>query len=314
VNAKLARQRGLSHRRLMRCCFVYAGLALAAAPATAADLVRIDPAAARRLGIVVAPAQAASAAPAPARRALATVIDAGPLLTAIEDVVALDETARASSEQARRLQALFNRNQDVSRQAAQSAAATAAADAARARAARGRLAIDWSPALVRPGRGLTALIASGRARLVRVEGAPRPLSNGAGLTLVRVDGRRVRAQVIGPASGVAVQTPGPAWLAIAYDATLSTGEPLTAGLVTPAAAGALLPPGAVLLSGGRYVYFTPTQGGFRQHTLPPGVRPTAQGWAAPGVAPGARVVVGGAAALLAAAHGGADDKPKGKDG
>jgi hypothetical protein len=313
VNAALAPTRVVGHRRTMRRCLMSAALLLATAPATAADPVKLDPAAARRLGVVVAPAEAAAAAPALARRALATVIDAGPLLTAIEDVVALDETARASSEQARRLQALFNGNQDVSRQAAVSAAATAAADAARARAARGRLAIDWSPALARPGRGLTGLIASGRARLVRVEGAPRPLSNGAALRLVRVDGRRVRARVIGPASGVAVQVPGPAWLAIAYDATLSTGEPMTADVAAPAAAGALLPPGAVLLTGGRYVYFTPAPGGFEQHMLPASARATAQGWAVPGLAPGARVVVGGTGALLAAARTGGEDKPKGKD-
>lgn len=293
------------------------GLAAAvalAASAHAAEL-KVDAAVQKRLGVAVAPAQAAQRTPSV--RGFAKVLDAGPLAALEADIAQAAAAAQASEAELKRAQALNAADQAVSTKAVEAARAQARADAARLALLRRRLGLEWGPgvASLSAARRASMLgqIAAGRAALVRIDA---PSGKGlAGLRSAVIDlGQfgQARAVVLGPARMADVQLSSPGMIALASGA----GAPaLSIGLTAPVqltagggASGVMLPRSALLRSEGRtWIYVRKGPSSFERKAVTG--EPDAAGYfAASGVAVGEPVVVAGASALFAAEHPAAEEE------
>ena len=290
-------------------------LLAAAANAAPPKPVQLRAEVVRRLGIVVATAQPATArtsAPGFAR-----VLDPVPLAQLQADLAAAETAAAASAAEAKRTQALYADDATMSRRAAEAARAQASADASKLALLRQRLALEWGPALSRLSsaqRGrLIAALASGSAALVRVD-AP----NGAGLQGLRSaeldlgPAGTATALVLGPARIGDVGLRSPGVIARVSGPNVSY---LSSGLTVPAripgaggGAGFLVPATAVLrVDGGSWVYVR-ERGGFIRRRLG-GLAAGAAGLVATsGLQAGDHVVVRGASKLYAAEQGGGPEE------
>ena len=290
-------------------------LLAAAAHAAPPKPVQLPAEVIKRLGIVVASAQPATArASAPG---FARVLDPVPLAQLQADLAAAETAASASAAEAKRTQALYADDATMSRRAAEAARAQASADASKLALLRQRLALEWGPALSRLSsaqRGrLIAALASGSAALVRVD-AP----NGAGLQGLRSaeldlgPAGTATALVLGPARIGDVGLRSPGVIARVSGPNVSY---LSSGLTVPAripgaggGAGFLVPATAVLrVDGGSWVYVR-ERGGFIRRRLG-GLAAGAAGLVATsGLQAGDHVVVRGASKLYAAEQGGGPEE------
>jgi len=290
-------------------------LLAAAANAAPPKPVQLRAEVVRRLGIVVATAQPATArtsAPGFAR-----VLDPVPLAQLQADLAAAETAAAASAAEAKRTQALYADDATMSRRAAEAARAQASADASKLALLRQRLALEWGPALSRLSsaqRGrLIAALASGSAALVRVD-AP----NGAGLQGLRSaeldlgPAGTATALVLGPARIGDVGLRSPGVIARVSGPNVSY---LSSGLTVPAripgaggGAGFLVPATAVLrVDGGSWVYVR-ERGGFIRRRLG-GLAAGAAGLVATsGLQAGDQLVARGASKLYAAEQGGGPEE------
>jgi len=290
-------------------------LLAAAANAAPPKPVQLRAEVVRRLGIVVATAQPATArtsAPGFAR-----VLDPVPLAQLQADLAAAETAAAASAAEAKRTQALYADDATMSRRAAEAARAQASADTSKLALLRQRLALEWGPALSRLSsaqRGrLIAALASGSAALVRVD-AP----NGAGLQGLRSaeldlgPAGTATALVLGPARIGDVGLRSPGVIARVSGPNVSY---LSSGLTVPAripgaggGAGFLVPATAVLrVDGGSWVYVR-ERGGFIRRRLG-GLAAGAAGLVATsGLQAGDQLVARGASKLYAAEQGGGPEE------
>ena len=290
-------------------------LLAAAANAAPPKPVQLPAEVVRRLGIVVATAQPATArtsAPGFAR-----VLDPVPLAQLQADLAAAETAASASAAEAKRTQALYADDATMSRRAAEAARAQASTDASKLALLRQRLALEWGPALSRLSsaqRGrLIAALASGSAALVRVD-AP----NGAGLQGLRSaeldlgPAGTATALVLGPARIGDVGLRSPGVIARVSGPNVSY---LSSGLTVPAripgaggGAGFLVPATAVLrVDGGSWVYVR-ERGGFIRRRLG-GLAAGAAGLVATsGLQAGDQLVARGASKLYAAEQGGGPEE------
>lgn len=281
-------------------------LALLVAPlaAQAEPAIKLDPAAQKRIGVVVAPLAAAHRSDA--ATGFARVLDVSPLATLDADLATAAAAAAASSAEAARTQALAAEDATVSRKVAEAARAQARADAIKLALLRRRVALEWGPAFAADARRARVIadVASGRAALVRVDAAaslegvrtmrldlgPQGSATATVLGVARVaDPRLQSAGLIGLVSG-----PKAALLSVGMTATAILDR-------ADGAAGVVLPrAGLVRVGGLTFAYVRKGADQFERRPLVGGA-PQMDGLFAPtGFRPGELVVVEGAAALLAA--------------
>lgn len=283
---------------------LWAGGVQAAEP----DLLKLDAATQKRLGVVSAPLAAAQ------RRAAVTgfarALDASPLAVLHTDITAAVAAAEASRLEAERTRTLNAADAAVSTKVAEAARAQSRADAAKVVALRLRIGLEWGPAIARLSDGARAALvndlAAGRAALVRIDTAG---AAPAGLSSLEIDlgsAGHVRATVLGLArsgdarlqsAGLLAKVSGPDALKLPVGmtapATLAAGGTRT---------GVVLPRAALLRLGGQtLVYVRKDAGSFEQRAAIGGA-PVPQGlFVSQGFSPGEQVVVQGGSMLHAAA-------------
>lgn len=231
-----------------------ARILFAAAPlliATHAAATEVDAGAQSRLGLALVELHAAQAPAGVA--ASAEVLDPAALAKTADDIAALQAAADASGAEARRVQALFAADGNMSRKALDAARAQAAADQAKLRQARTQLRVDWGPAIAAldaPALHARAeALLDGRVAWLKAEplATPAPGFQAAGATLRQGDGPEAAARVLGPLPRSTSGLAG-GWLLEAPGAGLAPGMLLTARLqgAGAGATGVLLPRGAVV--------------------------------------------------------------------
>ena len=260
-----------------------------------------------RLGVLT---QALTAAPAPAGLAsTARVLDPGPLIQLDADLAAASASLAASRAEAGRTRKLYAQDRTASARALEAAEAQAQADLQRVNGAQRRLLLEWGDGVARlAARRRAALLndlAHVRSELVRVELPPEAPAPPAG-AVIRLQSSAaatvMQAKVLGmlPVADPRLQTRGVLAELSGAQATLAVGQMLGAQLpASGAAPGVMLPRGALLRRDAQvwaYVQTAPSTFVRREVT---GYRPLAAGWfVSDGFAPGDRLVIAGAAALL----------------
>lgn len=280
-------------------------------------VLTFDPQAQRTNGIVVSVLKAARrSAETPAA---ATVLDLQPLLdlqskyTAAETALAQARAAaQASQAESKRLEGLNRSAGNVSQKSIEAAQATASSDAAALAGAQQSLTalrasarLRWSATLANwienGSPQFTALLAQ-RAYLLQVT-ATRPggWSAPARATLQLPDGAHLAAQRIAALPQVDPRLQAPAYLyLVRAHAGLGPGLNLPVSLPAgPLENGVIVPQNAVVwVQGGSWCYVETAPGKFTR-TAVSTANPAPGGWFIAGtIAPGARVVTGGAQTLL----------------
>lgn len=274
----------------------------------AGDILKMDAATQRRLGLVTAPLAAATQRVGGAD-GFVTVLDAGPLALLDADLATAQAALAASQAEATRTHALNAEDQTVSRRVAQAAAAQARADAARAQLLRRRIGLEWGPGLASLSDAarsrLIGELASGRAALARIDAAGGVPAGTRSVGLDLGPDGFASATVLGPArtSDPRLQTTGA--LAVVRGAGASR---LGAGAILPArietgaaAAGVIIPRRAIVRRGGETLVYIRRDAASFEHRAVVGGAPGPSGvFVARGFRPGEAVVIKGAAQLLAA--------------
>ncbi len=289
-----------------------AGVAVALLAGTfvlaAGDILKMDAATQRRLGLVTAPLAAATQRVGGAD-GFVTVLDAGPLALLDADLAAAQAALAASQAEAARTRALNAEDQTVSRRVAQAAAAQARADAARAQLLRRRIGLEWGPGLASLSDAarsrLIGELASGRAALARIDAAGGVPAGTRSVGLDLGPDGFASATVLGPArtSDPRLQTTGALAVVRGPGASrLGAGAILPARIETgAAAAGVTIPRGAIVRRGGETLVYIRRDAGSFEHRAVVGGAPGPAGlFVARGFRPGEAVVIKGAAQLLAA--------------
>ncbi|MGJ3647012.1 hypothetical protein ACLB0R_00885 [Sphingomonas sp. GlSt437] len=274
----------------------------AAAPADKSSdpgKLAVDGALAKRIGLRTAPLGGTTMATI--THGFARGIDTSPLASIEADIATARAAAQASAAEAKRLGVLAAADQSASRQALEAARAQAVADAAKARFAEQRVALEFGPGLGAMGdgarRALLAEIARGAAVLVRVDiaaegvGGVRLASGGA----IRLLGRAAQADPKLQSAGMLGLVRG------AEARQLNTGRTVDVIAQTGTTQAAVFVPteAVVRWHGGQWVYRATSDGKFERVSIDDG-QPASGGWlVSSGLAPGDRVVVAGAGALLA---------------
>lgn len=269
--------------------------------------LKVDPAEQARFGVGVTTLNATTQPTGVSTTA--RVLDPGPLLQLDSELAAASASLAASRAEALRTRKLFSEDRTASARAVDTANAQEEADSQKVKAAQRRLAIEWGPGVARmEGRLRAELLdelARARAQLVRVEVpagvvAPKP---GTSISM-RGDATSAAGPVLGmlPSADPRLQTRGALVELRGDDARLPIGQMLSAevpGDGPPSVQGVVIPRASLLRKGGRvwaYVETAPNTFVRREVT---DSRPVPTGWFVPrGFAPGERVVVSGAAALL----------------
>jgi hypothetical protein len=231
-----------------------ARILFAAAPlliVTHAAATEVDAGAQSRLGLALVELHAAQA-PAGVD-ASAEVLDPAALAKTADDIAALQAAADASGAEARRVQALFAADGNMSRKALDAARAQAAADQAKLRQARTQLRVDWGSAVAAldaPALHARAeALLDGRVAWLKAEplATTAPGFQAASATLRQGDAPEAAARVLGPLPRSTSGLAG-GWLLEAPGAGLTPGMLLTARLqgAGAGATGVLLPRGAVV--------------------------------------------------------------------
>jgi hypothetical protein len=281
----------------------------AAATRDAPKSITVDAAAQARFGIAVVTLHAASAPTGSFTSA--RVLDPGPLLQLDNELATAAAALAASHAEAERTRKLFAQDRTASAQAMEAANAQEQADVQRVSGIQRRLALEWGEGLAAlPANRRAALLndlARTRAELVRVEvpgsvPAPKPGSG------VRVrsngDSGTLTGTVLGtlPLADIRLQTRGVLAELKGDAANLPIGQMLVAEIATAGSSGTsgvVVPRSALLRRDSRvwaYVQTAPSTF-LRKEVV--GYRPSPAGWfVADGFAPGDRVVIQGAAALL----------------
>lgn len=288
--------------RLRLAAALFALGLVAGANATATE---VDAAAQARLGLALAELRAVQVPVAVP--ATAEVLDPSALARTAADVAAAQAAADASSAEARRVQALFEADGNMSRKALDAARAQAAADQAKLRQIRVQLRADWGAAVAAlDGASLRARIDAlldGREAWLKAEplATPAPGFQAVAATLRSDAARNVSARVLGPlprsSSGLAGS-----WLVAADGAGLTPGMILTANLQGAGAgpSGLLLPRGAVVRWNGVAWAYVATDATHFERRPVHALAATAEGWVVgPPFKAGEKVVSQGAEALMA---------------
>lgn len=286
-------------------CLISAGLGWRAE----AQVLKLDAATQKRLGIATAPL--AAARQAASLRGFARVLDAAPLAALDADIAAARAASVASQAEAARTRTLNNEDQTVSRRVAEAAAAQARADGARLQLLRRRLGLEWGSgiaAMAGAARGrLIEDLAAGRAALVRIDTAGSAgLPRGA-VSLDLGETGHALATILGPArtSDPRLQTTGLlALLRGPAAARLGAGAVLPAVIqVSATGMGVILPREALVRTGGATVAYVRRDAASFERRVVQGAATGPSGlFVAGGFRPGEAVVVKGAAQLLAAEH------------
>ena len=286
-------------------CLISAGLGWRAE----AQVLKLDAATQKRLGIATAPL--AAARQAASLRGFARVLDAAPLAALDADIAAARAASVASQAEAARTRTLNNEDQTVSRRVAEAAAAQARADGARLQLLRRRLGLEWGSgiaAMAGAARGLLIEdLAAGRAALVRIDTAGSAgLPRGA-VSLDLGETGHALATILGPArtSDPRLQTTGLlALLRGPAAARLGAGAVLPAVIqVSATGMGVILPREALVRTGGATVAYVRRDAASFERRVVQGAATGPSGlFVAGGFRPGEAVVVKGAAQLLAAEH------------
>ncbi|MBO9560911.1 MAG: hypothetical protein J7515_20295 [Caulobacter sp.] len=274
--------------------------------------VEMDAPTQKRLSVATAPLAAA-------RRQVdatgfARVLDPVPLATLDGDLVTAASAAAASRAEAARTKALAAADATVSLKTAQAAQAQASADAAKLTLLRRRVGLEWGPAFASDaGRSrLIAELVAGRAVLVRID-APVGASGIRNARMQLSGGESVGVAILGPArtADPRVQTGGLIGVVrgpVASRLGVGLSAPVTLAGAT-GGAGVVVPRSALIRTAGQtFAYVRKDATHFERRPL---VAPTPQAeglFSAGGFAPGERVVVSGASALLAA-----ETAPKAED-
>ena len=281
----------------VRSLLLAASLALIAADAAATE---VDATTQNRLGLALVELRATQAPVELA--ATAEVLDPSTLAKTAADIAALQATADASNAEARRVQALFAADGNMSRKAAEAARAQAAVDQAKLQQARTQLRTDWGSAIAAlDAHTLHARAESlldGRTAWLKAEplAAPAPGFQAAGAQL-----GDVAAHVLGPLPRSTSGLAG-GWLLEAPGAGLMPGMTLTARLrgAAAGAAGVLLPRSAVVRWNGVAWAYIATDATHFERRAVNALAITADGWivGAPFKA-GEKAVARGAETLIA---------------
>lgn len=276
-----------------------AACALAAAHAVATE---VDAATQARLGLGLTELRAAQAPVELA--ATAEVLDPSALAKSADDIAALQATADASNAEARRVQALFAADGNMSRKAVEAARAQAAVDQAKLQQARTQLRMDWGSAIAAlDARTLHARAESlldGRTAWLKAEPLTLPAAGfqAAGATLRSSD---VTARVLGPLPRSTSGLAG-GWLLEAPGTDLTPGMTLPVRMRGAAAgtAGVLLPRSAVVRWNGVAWAYIATDATHFERRAVNALAITADGWVvgAPFKA-GEKAVARGAEMLIA---------------
>jgi hypothetical protein len=282
---------------------------------------------AKRLGIELA---ATISAPATAvSSGTAVVLDSAALVSALDEIAAAAADSAAQNESRQRIQHLYDDGGNASLQALEAARSQAAQARARLTAAESRARVDWGRALVDAReprlRPVREMLKSGRGTLLRAE-FPGSLAGDPAALEYSLDGANgsaghaIAAQFIDlskaptqSASGVAVilavTDAGAGNFALRPGLRLSVTVSARAGPVQT-----LVPAAAVIADSGQlWCYVARAQGRFDRIAVD-GSQRVGQGYAAPPLAAGDRVVVRGAPLLLSLERGaGAGAAPADED-
>jgi len=289
-----------------------AALVLAAADVMATE---VDAATQSRLGLTLVELRAMQAPLQLA--ATAEVLDPSTLAKTIDDIAALQATADASGAEARRVQALYAADGNMSRKAVEAARAQAAVDQARLQQARTQLRVDWGAAIAAlDARTLHARAESlldGRKAWLKVEplAAPAPGFQAQSALLQPGD---VTARVLGPLPRSTSGLAG-GWLVEAPGTGLMPGMTLTARMHGgTGATGVLLPRSAVVRWNGVAWAYIATDATHFERRAVNAPTATAEGWiVGTPFKPGEKVVTRGAEALVALDAAPADASSAGDD-
>lgn len=262
--------------------------------------LRLDKAMQARIGLRVA--VLAGATSSDQIHGFARGLDAGPLAAIEAEIATARGAASASSAELARLTTLAAADQSASRQSVEAARATATADAARVHLAEQRVALEYGPGIARLGEGgrraLLAAIARGDAALVRVD---LPGGDARGVRLAQ-GGAAIQLLGAAAVADPKLQSPGLLGLVRGPAARLvNTGRAVDvvadgSAIVT----GVLVPSDAVVRWRGGLWLYRQTSATSVVHVELVDARPVEGGWfATSGIAPGDRVVVSGAGAVLA---------------
>lgn len=272
---------------------------VAAAPAEEIQLSVADQ---QRLQISAAPLSRGEQIPQ--LRGYAQTLDATQLITLVSDWQSATAAAEASANEAERLTLLHQDEDNASLKSVQAARALSAADQAKARALNARIALEWSPGLMRTAAALAERLSDGRIVLLRVEFASNAaLATGSELLLTEPGnpGQHWPARIIGKASGTQVIGPGTAFLAQAAAPELHVGRRLLASVSGNALTGSILPAAAVVTFASQLWCFEKRDADhFVRRPVPPDAVPTAQGYLVAEDFTSHTIVVNGASLLLSA--------------
>jgi hypothetical protein len=236
------------------------------------------------------------------------VLDPAPLSSLVAELVSARATAEASQKELERLKVLSAQDNAAPR-AVQAAEAAAQRDRALADSARQRLLVAWGGSIADRAdlAAFVQLLASGENALVRVDLLAgeflKTLPLGARLFALSDENNAVEAAFIGTAPAVDAQTQGQGFLFLVTSRQpgFVVGAVLLGYLKVAgdAQSGVVIPRGAVARFNGKpWIYLQIGEQTFTRREISL-ERPLTEGWfAAQGVKPGNRVVVGGAQLLL----------------
>ncbi len=236
------------------------------------------------------------------------VLDPAPLSSLVAELVSIRATGEASQKELERLKVLFAQD-NTSARALQTAEAAAQRDRALTDSIRQRLLVAWGSAIADHSAlgGFVQSLATGESALVRIDLLAgeflktQPL--GARLFALSDENSAVEAEFIGTAPAVDAQTQGQGFLFLVKSRQpgFVAGAALLGYLKIAGEAqnGVVIPRAAVTRFNGKpWIYLQTGEDTFlrREISLE---RPLAEGWfAAQGIKPGDRVVMGGAQLLL----------------
>lgn len=213
---------------------------------------------------------------APELKGYGRVLDAAPLVAAVEEMKAARATADGSAKEFARTKGLHDNGENASQSAVDAAEAAAARDAALLTAARAKLATAWGRALVERAdfSEVVRALTLGEAALVRIDllpgDAPEKTPLSAHVGPLTGYGALRDAEIVGPAPAADAQAQGAGYLALLRGALPAPGTALRA---TFTAAGepqkvVVVPQSALVRHEGKVLVFTKSpDGGFEYHVV-----------------------------------------------
>ncbi|WP_266168507.1 hypothetical protein [Dyella subtropica] len=306
-------------RTLVRCLAAM----LLASTAVSAAATELDADGQSKLGLTTAVLQSTQAPSS--LTATAEVLDPSTLAKSVDDIVAAQAAADASSAEYKRVQALLAADGNMSRKALEAARAQALADQAKLRQQQAQLRVEWGSSIASLDSGalrtrVDALL-EGRDVLLKAEPLTQPPAGfTAGTAALRLSAKQtIDARVLGPLPRSSAGLAG-GWLLQAPASGLVPGMTLTAQLQGkgPAEAGVLLPRSAVVRWNGVAWAYVVTDATHFERRVVQVLNMTPAGWlVGEPFKAGEKVVTRGVEALIvldaAPVPAEADSAPKGDD-